>query len=258
MSSSPDSVGEVTGWPGAWRRGRSPVHLAIWELRTRWLLLALAIATIPLLVLENVIDRATSPTAHSAVFWIDVAIWATFAVDLVVRVWLAERRFQFLRENWFDVVIVLVPYLRALRLVMFALRARKMFLQRGASSSVLLVLTILFGGTEAIMRVQQSDDGAGGIGEFDTWFDGFWWTLNTMVTGDGVQDEHSALVNIVGAIVTLLGLALLGMVTATIAAWFVEQGQDKEQEQILEELQTLQEEVRALRGQLETWDGPQD
>ena len=240
----------MVGWAGALRRGRSSVHLAYWELRTRWLLLSLAIATVPLLVLENVIDRATSPSAHSAVFWIDVAIWATFAVDLVVRVWLAERRFQFLRENWFDVVIVLVPYLRALRLVMFALRARKMFLQRGASSSVLLVLTILFGGTEAIMRVQQSPDSAGGIGEFDNWIDGFWWTLNTMVTGDGVQDEHSAMVNIVGAIVTLLGLALLGMVTATIAAWFVEQGQDEEQEQILAELKTLQDEVKLLREEI--------
>ncbi len=240
------------GASSSWRRGRSSAHLASWELRTRWLLLVLAIATIPLLVLESVIDRATSPSAHSAVFWADVAIWATFAVDLVVRVWLAERRFQFLRENWFDVVIVLVPYLRALRLVMFALRARKMFLQRGASSSVLLVLTILFGGTEAIMRVQQSAQGAGGVDEFDSWYDGFWWTLNTMVTGDGVQDEHSALVNIVGAIVTLLGLALLGMVTATIAAWFVEQGQDVEQEQILAELKTLQAEVKLLREELQS------
>ena len=247
MSASAESNADTRGWADAWRRGRSPAHLASWELRTRWLLLALAIATIPLLVLENLIDRATSPTAHSAVFWADVAIWAMFAVDLVVRVWLAVRRFQFLRENWFDVVIVLVPYLRALRLVMFALRARKMFMQRGASSSALLVLTILFGGTEAIMRVQQSAQGAGGIGQFDNWFDGFWWTLNTMVTGDGVQDEHSAMVNIVGAIVTLLGLALLGMVTATIAAWFVEQGQDVEQEQILEKLDALQAEVKALR-----------
>ncbi|MYB21823.1 MAG: ion transporter [Chloroflexi bacterium] len=258
MSASAESIANAGGWAIAWRRGRSPAHLVSWELRTRWLLLTLAIATIPLLVLENVIDRETSPTAHSVVFWIDVAIWAAFAVDLVVRVWLAERRFQFLRENWFDVVIVLVPYLRALRLVMFALRARKMFLQRGASSSVLLVLTILFGGTEAIMRVQQSGEVAGGIGEFDNWFDGFWWTLNTMVTGDGVQDEHSAMVNIVGAIVTLLGLALLGMVTATIAAWFVEQGQDEEQEQILAELKTLQDEVKSLREELARQDRAAD
>ena len=54
---------------------------------------------------------------------------------------------------------------------------------------------------------------------------------------------------------TLLGFALLGLMTATIAAWFVEQEQDEEQEQILDELKSLQAEVKALRENLPN-DGP--
>ena len=62
---------------------------------------------------------------------------------------------------------------------------------------------------------------------------------------------QTVLGRIVGAGVTLLGFALLGMVTATIAAWFVEQDQDKEQEEILSELRLLQAEVKSLREELQ-------
>ena len=111
--------------------------------------------------------------------------------------------------------------------------------------TAVLALAILFGATAAIWVAEQ---GAGG--EVRGWDSALWWTLHTVATGDGVKEANTVLGRIIGAVVTLLGFALLGMVTATIAAWFVEQDQDEEQEDILRKLDSLQAEVMSLRKEL--------
>lgn len=44
-----------------------------------------------------------------------VGVWMLFAVDLLVRLRLAERRWVFLRRNWLDGATLAVPMLRPLR-----------------------------------------------------------------------------------------------------------------------------------------------
>lgn len=50
---------------------------------------------------------------------VNVVVWIAFAVDLMVRLVLAERRARFLRSAWLDVLTLALPMLRPLR----ALRA---------------------------------------------------------------------------------------------------------------------------------------
>ncbi|MBC7841318.1 MAG: hypothetical protein H7099_03365, partial [Gemmatimonadaceae bacterium] len=50
----------------------------------------------------------------NAMSWV---IWAVFAVDLIARVWLAERRWHYLSTHPIDVVMVLLPALRPLRVL---------------------------------------------------------------------------------------------------------------------------------------------
>ena len=233
-------------WWSVLRAGRSDDHLERWEARTNLPLLILAGIMLPLLLLPLVSDL--SDDVDRAFTYGEWGIWAVFAVDLVARLWLAENRRQFLRRNWIDVLIVVVPFLRPLRLlraVVFVARLWTLLDRRGVRGTVVLALTIMFGATAAIWAVES---GAGS--QVQSWDSALWWTLHTMATGDGVKEASTVLGRIVGAIVTLLGFALLGMLTATIAAWFVEQDQDKEQEQILEELKVLQNEVTALRKEI--------
>ena len=239
-------VSPLLEWWSVLRAGRSDDHLERWEARTNLPLLILAGIMLPLLLLPLVSDL--SDDVDRAFTYGEWGIWAVFAVDLVARLWLAENRRQFLRRNWIDVLIVVVPFLRPLRLlraVVFVARLWTLLDRRGVRGTVVLALTIMFGATAAIWAVES---GAGS--QVQSWDSALWWTLHTMATGDGVKEASTVLGRIVGAIVTLLGFALLGMLTATIAAWFVEQDQDKEQEQILEELKVLQNEVTALRKEL--------
>lgn len=228
------------------KAGRSDRLLERWEQRTNIPLLILAAAMLPLIVLPLL----THLEAHveRTFTYAEWGIWAVFAFDLVARLWLAENRKLFLRRNWIDVLIVAVPFLRPLRLlraVVFVARIWSLLDRRGVRGTVVLALAVMFGATAAIWGAEHGQGG-----ELQSWDTALWWTLHTMATGDGVREATTVLGRIVGAIVTLLGFALLGMVTATIAAWFVEQGQDVEQEQILEELKTVQEELKALREEI--------
>lgn len=234
-------------WWGVLRVGRSDDHLERWEARTNIPLLILAGAMLPLIVLPLLTHL--EPSVERIFTFAEWGIWAVFAFDLVARLWLAENRKLFLRRNWIDVLIVVVPFLRPLRLlraVVFVARIWALLDRRGVRGTLVLAIAVMFGATAAIWGAEHGQGG-----EVQSWDTALWWTLHTMATGDGVREATTVLGRIVGAIVTLLGFALLGMVTATIAAWFVEQGQDVEQEQILAELQTLQTEVKSLREELQ-------
>ena len=246
MAISPIRPGSLATLLSQLRAGRSDELIERWEQRGNLPLLLLAAAMLPLLVLPlfSEVDAAIDQIFNYA----EWGIWTIFAADLAVRLWLAENRRAFLRRNWIDVITVAIPFLRLLRLlraVVYVARIWALLDRRGVRGTVILALTILFGATAAIWA---AENGAGS--EVQSWDSALWWTLHTMATGDGVKEANTVFGRIVGAIVTLLGFALLGMVTATIAAWFVEQDQDVEQEQILAELKTLQAEVTALREEL--------
>ena len=217
-----------------------------WEERTNLPLLILAAAMLPILLVQFLanVDQRTDD-------WLELAswlIWAVFAVDLGVRFWFAEQRRRFLIRNWIDVLIVAIPFLRPLRLLRIVIvlaRIWRLLDRRGVRGTVLLAVVIMAGATAAVWVVERN---AGG--EVHGWDSALWWTLHTMATGDGVKAAETVAGRVLGVVVTLLGFALLGLMTATIAAWFVEQEQDVEQEQILDELKSLQAEVKALRENL--------
>ena len=76
-------------------------------------MLILSLAIIPLLVIPLVMDL--SPSADSTVFAIDLFIWAVFALEYGIRLSLAPVKGQFVRSNVIDLIVVLIPFLRPLR-----------------------------------------------------------------------------------------------------------------------------------------------
>ncbi len=226
---------------------RDDERLERWEQRTNLPLLLLAAAMLPILIGQMLLDLdAATDDLLELGSWL---IWAVFTVDLAVRLWFAENRRRFLIRNWIDVLIVAVPFLRPLRLLRVLIvlaRLWRLLDRRGVRSTLVLALVVMAGATAAVWVVER---GSGGV--IHGWESALWWTLVTMATGDGVREATTVIGKILGVVVTLLGFALLGMVTATIAAAFVESSQDAEQEEILAHLRSLQEEVRQLREKLE-------
>lgn len=190
-------------------------------------------------------------------------IVAVFAAELAVKVAVARRRLAYLREHWLLVAIVVLPFLRPLRVlallrvVPFLLRGlagvrRVMDRYQGANVLVLGGVTIL-AGTGLILIFER---GAGGpIQDFG---DALWWALATVTTvGYGDTYPVTPAGRAVAFFVMAVGIAVFGILTAGIAAYFVESSAGEERasddrlDRILEKLDALEERVDELDRRLD-------
>ena len=90
----------------------------------------------------------------------------------------------------------------------------------------LLVITLFLGYISAIQitMIEREQSGANIL----NFWDGLWWAFTTITTvGYGDKYPISGEGRILAVFLMVLGISLLGVVTATIAAWFVRIMQDE-------------------------------
>ena len=95
-------------------KGRQEELLNRIERVTELPLLILAFVMIPLLLGPLLWPLAPEGGIFVA---LDSFIWAVFALDLTIKVVVAPRKRDYLRRHWLDVLIVVVPFFRPLRLL---------------------------------------------------------------------------------------------------------------------------------------------
>jgi voltage-gated potassium channel len=157
---------------------------------------------------------------------ISVAIWVAFAVDYLARLYLSPNRRRFVRGHIPDLLTLAVPVLRPLRLLRVAgiigagsRRAADRRLVGSASYAVGGVALICVICAGMVLDAERGAKGATLTGAQDA----LWWAATTVTTvGYGDRFPVTGEGRIIGVVLMLSGIALLGVVTATIAAWFVE------------------------------------
>lgn len=188
--------------------------------------------------------------ACAAVSW---AVWVLFAIDLLVRLTLAEHRWQFLRRNWLDVATLAVPMLRPLRalravVALNILSRRSQGFVRGRVVAYVVAAVALVGlvAALAVLDAERANPDA----NIESFGDALWWAATTVTTvGYGDQFPTTAEGRFVGVGLMLTGIALLGVITAALASWFVEKvaAMQAAEERTEAEMTDLATEVRALR-----------
>lgn len=200
-------------------------RLAAWEKRLDWPLTGLAIAFLAgyaWLVLDTDLTQRQR-WWFDAVLWV---VWAVFAADYLVRLWLARRKWRFVRRHVLDLVMIVLPMfrqLRALRLinVLMTLHRQASNDFRGKVSVYVVGATMLVGFTAALAVYDAERDHPDA--SITTFGDALWWTITTISTvGYGDRYPVTAEGRVVAGALMLSGVALLGTVTATIASLFVE------------------------------------
>lgn len=230
-------------------------------------LLVLALAMVPLLVLPLLLDLPGGVEASFVA--LDWFIWAVFAFEYVVRLVLTDRRWRFVRREWPDLLIIVLPFLRPLRIVRSARALRLLRLGRLVSVlskagqqgqrllvrhklhyAVLVTMVVVLGAAALILAAEE-----GGGGSIDSFGDALWWAVTTVTTvGYGDMFPVTPAGRGIAAFLMVAGIALFGVLTANVAAFFVEQDReaDPAPEQFAEILRRLDRMEKRLEGNEES------
>lgn len=183
--------------------------------------------------------------------------WVLFAVDYLVRLWLASPRGPWFRKHLFDLMVVALPALKPLRL----LKALTLInaLRRTAGTALRSRIAIYGSGAAAILiwiaalAVLESERGAPGA-NIETFGDAVWWAFVTITTvGYGDFYPVTGWGRIVAVLLMCGGVAIVGVVTATLASWVIERaafGHDQDEPATRQQMRDVKAQLTAIADRL--------
>ncbi len=224
--------------------------LSKWERITEWPMTALALIFVFAYSWE-VIVRTHMALCDNVIN----IIWVLFIIDYVISISLARNKKAWFKNNLIMLLSIVLPMFRPLRLlrlvaVLNVLNRTSGMAVRGritmyvCGSAVLLI----FIGSLAVLDVEQFAPGAT-ITDFGK---ALWWTFVTVTTvgyGDLSPVTWQGKCIAVGLMIT--GIALIGVVTATLASWIVDRVDNETSKRAKEnddEIKQLQDSIAQLSG----------
>lgn len=233
-----------------------PTRLQRWAAFTDWPIMLLALAFLAAYAWPILDPKLPASVVRgcTVVTWL---AWAAFAVDYAARVALAGRdRRRYVVRHLADLAVILLPLLRPLRLLrlvtilgVFHRRAGSSLRGRVAVYVVGATTLLAFVGALAMLDAEREAPEA----NITTFGDAIWWSAATITTvGYGDRYPTTGAGRTIALGLMLAGIALLGLVTATLASWIIEQVAEESQAEraaTAAQVDALLTEVRLLRAQ---------
>ncbi len=211
-------------------------------------LTALSLLFLFVLIAQLLLRNGT--TVSTGLEYLNWFIWLIFAVDYLICLYLSESKKNWIVKHPLELLIVVVPFfrplrlLRALPLVMQLFQKGKVNLSGQALRIAFFGLILLIVPATLLLYVAESPVSDSKI---TNWGDAAWWAITTVTTvGYGDIYPVTAVGRILSAIVMILGISFVGILTASIASWFVQSGQEvteSELSQVLAKLDKLEKEI---------------
>ena len=180
----------------------------------------LALAFLVIFTIIGVAERL--PTwLRVALGVLQILIWAVFVIDLVVRLRFADGRWRWLATHPLDVLAVLWPAFRPLKILAvigdarFRAGAAVVRTTRAVVAAAVLLIWVC---SVAVLAAERGRPES----SIETLGDAVWWAFATIATvGYGDMVPVTASGRVIGVILMVVGLALVAIITASIASWFV-------------------------------------
>nr|WP_277606025.1 potassium channel family protein [Glycomyces sp. L485] len=189
--------------------------------------------------------------AAKAMNW---AVWALFGADYVLRLCLAGKghRLEFVRSHPLDLIMVLIPIARPLRLVRMVLVLIETFSRHARSSLRTRASVYITGVTMMILLVSSLAVLDAERGEqINTFGDALWWSVVTASTvgyGDLVPQTMTG--RVISAVLMFAAIGLVGLVSGSLASWFVDRVGAKDATADRAEAAELDRRLAALEAQV--------
>ena len=205
-----------------------------------------------------------SPSAADTVNGLDYSLWAVFAIEYLVKLYLAPARKHYFSHHLVDLAVVALPVLRPLRVLRLVRllqftrigvvlangvrRARDIFTHRGLHLVLLSAAVMVFVCAWLVMLFEHGAPHS----NIHDYGQALWWAIVT-VTTVGYGDKYPVTPGGRGVAVVLMlvGIGLIGALTATVASFFVEEQAGKQNEDLNERL----DRIEAMLAQVVARDG---
>jgi voltage-gated potassium channel len=148
-------------------------------------------------------------------------VWGAFAVDFIIRLWLADDRRVYAVTHWYDLVLIGVPMLRPLRLLRLLALVR--IIDRSASNTLAVRALVYVSGSAiaavllgalAVLDAERDAPGA----NITSFGDAVWWACTTVTTiGYGDRYPVSVEGRAVAVVLMVVGIGVVGAVTGAVA-----------------------------------------
>jgi voltage-gated potassium channel len=162
----------------------------------------------------------------------DYCVWAVFVVEYLVKLYLAPSRAWFVRHHLVDLAVIALPLFRPLRagrllrvgragviLASALRRAQAIATHRGLHYLLLAVFAIIVAGAALALGFENHADGS----RLHDFGDALWWAIVTTTTvGYGDLAPVTAGGRGIAVALMLVGIGMIGVLTATVASYFVE------------------------------------
>jgi voltage-gated potassium channel len=239
-------------------------RIAAYDDRVDWWLTGLAV----LFLVVYAVQVLAQPTgaADAACEVVLTGVWVLFGLDYAVRIALARRRWRFVGTHLVDLAILLLPMLRQLRalrvITIISVLNRQLRDDVRGRVAVYVTATVALVGFVAALAVLDAERDVEGA-SITTFGDAVWWTITTISTvGYGDRYPVTFEGRVVAGALMVTGIALLGVVTASIASWFVENlrraGEEvtaeieEDIDEVAEDVQRTEEQLAAVLAELRT------
>jgi voltage-gated potassium channel len=176
-----------------------------------------------------------------------------FVFEYLTKLYLVPARRSFVTHHVVDLMVIALPMFRPLRglrlLRVFRVaragivvanavgRGRAILAHRGLQFVLLGVLLIIFVGAALVLAFEARAHGSN-IHDFG---DALWWAIVTATTvGYGDRYPVTAGGRGVAVVLMLVGIALIGVLTATVASYFVEDRAARDKADLSERLERIE------------------
>ena len=152
--------------------------------------------------------------------------WFAFAADLLVGAIKSQNRLNYLKSHMLEVIAVTLPFLRVFRVIRLislgSLVIDRIAVGKSVTIVVKVAVTSFFLAYVAAVQVTLLERPTPGS-NIISFSDGLWWALTTVTTvGYGDRYPTTTEGRVIAFGLMIVGISLLGVITATVAAWFIQ------------------------------------
>jgi len=200
--------------------------------------------------------------AETTFFALDWLIWVAFVLEYGIRLYLAPNKRHFVSHNVIDLLFVLIPFLRPLRILRSARAFALLRATRGAvvllravdavqdvlkrhklGYTLLIALVVVVGSGLLVATIEEASPDR----NIKSIPDGLWWAVTTITTvGYGDRFPVTPIGRAIGAGVMILGIGLFGLLAASLASLLVEKDLEREIDPQISDMNERLERIEGL------------